>query len=242
MGKLILPNRRLERPASFRTNIKPFWPFEIDKDHWAGSRVLDYIYRLDKETTHPNATNERNIISVSAAGNGEVLTSRITKNLGVAGFALSFIIVIDPKNMDHTADAATLFEVLGSSGRNYFRIIYNRFSSQQSFQITARGNFGGTVNVFSLNSISSDSDLNKPHVIAGVISQNYQALYDNGVLVAETTAAVNTFTVSDMSITGQFLGQQFTGNFSQATFFDGLFSSEQLKNLSNNLYQMLIPA
>ena len=33
MGKLILPNRRLERPASFRPNIKPTWPVEIDWDH-----------------------------------------------------------------------------------------------------------------------------------------------------------------------------------------------------------------
>jgi hypothetical protein len=33
MGKLILPNRRLERPASFRPNIRPVGPVDVDLSH-----------------------------------------------------------------------------------------------------------------------------------------------------------------------------------------------------------------
>jgi hypothetical protein len=40
MGKLILPKRELERPASFKKSLKPLWKAEINWDHWSSQGLV----------------------------------------------------------------------------------------------------------------------------------------------------------------------------------------------------------
>jgi hypothetical protein len=253
MGKLILPNRRLERPASFRPNIKPAWPVEIDWNHPMTRKLEAYLYaipggvidlvsgRLMTKVNSPSTDIYTPHSGIASSTNGAdsyyLLEDMPSKTLYFDdGMALAYSFNSDASQSDKRP-------VSFSDGSTFYSIECET-SQHQGF---LRSNAGD----FTLNSSSGSNLIGDNYgIYQSNVSANRMTLNINGVSTDNTVSVSgSSFTYDRCAIGCLFrssAGNFFNGQVPAVCLFSRELTSAEV-NVYNNtkgasIYQMLIPA
>jgi hypothetical protein len=248
MGKLILPNRRLERPASFRPNIKPLWPVEID---WENSltRGLKSMVIYKPELVEL-VTNTR---LIEASGNSTIDSSFGHGPTYTTSDSTSTEYTVDFGSIGSNSGFTILARFYLTAIDSYGAPVYYGLSSNSGRRIELGKNGSGNIYVSFNNTWqktwTKSFPLNQWVTVVGVMRPDLTCtiyVKDSSGVFQETVSGVSDdgdFSMNEMGWGASQFGssRNSTGSIELSGLYNRPASEGEARLIVNNPYQMLIP-